>query len=49
MRMLLLCLCSVPTVRDYASNIFTKLQAVDRAQAIKAREVGLGRRGGAAW
>jgi DNA-binding NarL/FixJ family response regulator len=50
MLILLLCLCSVPTVRDYASNIFTKLQVVDRAQAIvSAREVGLGRRGGAAW
>jgi DNA-binding NarL/FixJ family response regulator len=50
MLMLLLCLCSVPTVRDYASNIFTKLHVVDRAQAIvRARENRLGPRGGAAW
>ena len=42
MLMLLLCLCSVPTVRDYASNIFTKLHIADRAQAIvKVREAGL--------
>ena len=34
MLMLLLCLCSVPTVRNYASNIFTKLHIADRAQAI---------------
>ena len=44
MLMLLLCLCSVPTVRDYASKIFTKLHIADRAQAIvKVREAGLGR------
>ena len=50
MLMLLLCLCPVPTVRDYASNIFTKLHIADRAQAsLNAREAGLGRRGGAAW
>jgi DNA-binding NarL/FixJ family response regulator len=34
---------SVKTVRNYASNIFGKLQVVDRAQAIiKARDAGLG-------
>ena len=48
MLMLLLCLCSVPTVRDYASNIFTKLHVADRAQAIvRVREAGLGRRSAA--
>jgi len=32
------------TVRNYVSNIFSKLQVVDRAQAIiRAREAGLGR------
>jgi membrane protease YdiL (CAAX protease family) len=46
MRMLILCLCSVPTVRNYASNIFTKLHIVDGLQAIaRAREAGLGRLG----
>lgn len=35
---------SPKTVRNYISNIFSKLQVVDRAQAIiKAREAGLGR------
>jgi DNA-binding NarL/FixJ family response regulator len=35
---------SLKTVRNYVTNIFTKLQVVDRAQAIvRAREVGLGR------
>lgn len=34
---------SPKTVRNYASNIFTKLQVADRVQAIiRAREVGLG-------
>ena len=34
---------SLKTVRNYVSNIFTKLQVVDRAQAIvRAREAGLG-------
>ena len=34
---------SVKTVRNYVSNIFTKLQVVDRAQAIvRARKSGLG-------
>jgi DNA-binding NarL/FixJ family response regulator len=34
---------SQKTVRNHVSNIFTKLQVVDRAQAIvKAREAGLG-------
>lgn len=33
------------TVRNHVSNIFTKLQVADRAQAImRAREVGLGKR-----
>ena len=33
---------SIKTVRNYASNIFSKLQVADRAQAIiKAREAGL--------
>jgi DNA-binding NarL/FixJ family response regulator len=31
------------TVRNYVSNIFSKLQVADRAQAIiRAREVGMG-------
>lgn len=35
---------SLKTVRNHVSNIFSKLQVVDRAQAIlKAREAGLGR------
>jgi DNA-binding NarL/FixJ family response regulator len=35
---------SVKTVRNYVSNIFSKLQVADRAQAIiRAREAGLGR------
>ena len=35
------------TVRNYVSNIFSKLQVVDRAQAIvRAREAGLGYNGG---
>ncbi len=35
---------SVKTVRNHISNIFTKLQVADRAQAIvRAREAGLGR------
>lgn len=35
---------SPKTVRNYISNIFTKLQVADRAQAIiRAREAGLGR------
>ena len=34
---------TVKTVRNHVSNIFSKLQVVDRAQAaIRAREVGLG-------
>ena len=34
---------SLKTVRNYVSNIFTKLQVVDRAQAIvRARQAGLG-------
>jgi DNA-binding NarL/FixJ family response regulator len=34
---------SIKTVRNHASNIFTKLQVAHRAQAIvKAREAGLG-------
>ena len=38
---------SLKTVRNYVSNIFTKLQVADRAQAIvRAREAGLGREGG---
>jgi DNA-binding NarL/FixJ family response regulator len=37
---------SPKTVRNYVSNIFTKLQVADRAQAIiRAREAGLGREG----
>ena len=49
MLMLLLLVLSA-NLRDYASNIFTKLYVVDRAQAIAwAREAGLGCRGGAAW
>lgn len=37
---------SLKTVRNYVSNIFTKLQVADRAQAIvRAREAGLGRYG----
>lgn len=36
---------STKTIRNNVSNIFTKLQVVDRAQAIvKAREAGMGRR-----
>jgi hypothetical protein len=31
--LLFLCLCSVPTARDYASNILTKLDVVDWPQA----------------
>lgn len=35
---------SLKTVRNYVSNVFTKLQVADRAQAIvRAREAGLGR------
>jgi DNA-binding NarL/FixJ family response regulator len=35
---------SPKTVRNHVSNIFTKLQVVDRAQAIiRVREAGLGR------
>jgi hypothetical protein len=38
---------NLKTVRNHVSNIFTKLQVADRAQAIvRAREAGLGRRGG---
>jgi DNA-binding NarL/FixJ family response regulator len=38
---------SLKTVRNYVSNIFTKLQVADRAQAIvRAREAGLGRHDG---
>lgn len=34
---------SPKTVRNHVSNIFTKLQVIDRAQAIiRAREAGLG-------
>ncbi len=37
---------SLKTVRNYVSNIFTKLRVADRAQAIvRAREAGLGRGG----
>jgi DNA-binding NarL/FixJ family response regulator len=37
---------SQKTVRNHVSNIFTKLQVADRAQAIiRAREAGLGREG----
>ena len=37
---------SPKTVRNYVSNIFTKLQVADRAQAIiRAREAGLGHDG----
>jgi DNA-binding NarL/FixJ family response regulator len=36
---------SLKTVRNHVSNIFTKLQVTDRAQAIvRAREAGLGMR-----
>jgi DNA-binding NarL/FixJ family response regulator len=36
---------SSKTVRNHVSNVFTKLQVADRAQAIiRAREAGLGRR-----
>ena len=36
---------STKTVRNHVSNVFTKLQVADRAQAIiRAREAGLGRR-----
>jgi DNA-binding NarL/FixJ family response regulator len=35
---------SLKTVRNHVSNIFSKLQVADRAQAvIRAREAGLGR------
>ena len=35
---------ALKTVRNHVSNIFTKLQVADRAQAImRAREAGLGR------
>ncbi|HEX6708838.1 MAG TPA: response regulator transcription factor [Rubrobacter sp.] len=38
---------SLKTVRNYVSNIFTKLQVADRAQAVvRAREAGLGRMDG---
>ena len=37
---------SLKTIRNYVSNIFTKLQVADRAQAIvRAREAGLGQEG----
>lgn len=37
---------SIKTVRNHLSNIFSKLQVADRAQAIlRAREAGLGERG----
>lgn len=37
---------SLKTIRNYVSNIFTKLQVADRAQAIvRAREAGLGQDG----
>jgi DNA-binding NarL/FixJ family response regulator len=37
---------SLKTVRNYVSNILTKLQVSDRAQAIiRAREAGLGTKG----
>ena len=37
---------SPKTVRNHVSNIFTKLQVADRAQAIiRARKAGLGREG----
>jgi DNA-binding NarL/FixJ family response regulator len=36
---------SAKTVRNHVSSIFTKIQVVDRAQAIvKAREAGIGGR-----
>jgi DNA-binding NarL/FixJ family response regulator len=36
---------STKTVRNHVSNVFTKIQVVDRAQAIvKAREAGIGGR-----
>jgi DNA-binding NarL/FixJ family response regulator len=36
---------STKTVRNYVSSVFTKLQVVDRAQAmVKAREAGVGGR-----
>jgi len=36
---------SIKTVRNHVSSLFTKIQVVDRAQAIvKAREAGIGRR-----
>jgi DNA-binding NarL/FixJ family response regulator len=38
---------SPKTIRNHVSNIFTKLQVADRAQAIvRAREAGLGAKGG---
>lgn len=40
---------SLKTVRNYVSNIFTKLQVADRAQSIiRAREAGMGRERGEA-
>jgi DNA-binding NarL/FixJ family response regulator len=37
---------SLKTVGNYVSNVFTKLQVADRAQAtVRAREAGLGRGG----
>jgi DNA-binding NarL/FixJ family response regulator len=41
---------SSSTVRNYVSNIFSKLQVADRAQAIvRAREAGLGHDSGSRW
>lgn len=38
---------SLKTVRNYVSNIFTKLRVSDRATAIiRAREVGMGKEDG---
>ena len=38
---------SAPTLRNHVSNIFSKLQVADRAQAIvRAREAGMGKQGG---
>ena len=37
---------SIKTIRNHVSSVFTKIQVVDRAQAIvKAREAGIGSRG----
>jgi DNA-binding NarL/FixJ family response regulator len=37
---------SIKTIRNHVSSVFTKIQVVDRAQAIvKAREAGIGNRG----